>query len=274
MGQIKGILSVFNDANLILCWFHALRNIKNKIPFLNSNNSNDKQISKNIIANLKLMFFIPEEDIEDFYRNIKNHYNNNSYKNFYKYMDKFIKKKINGKKYLWNYSKLIRDNDINETKYFVTNNFVERTNKTLKENLLYNKSSFINFRNSVLMTDIYFENKNGYKMSNPNLSKALIYYIQKCNYRDKYKKVKLIDLEILKGIYSTYVKFIKENGLEMFDKIENEDYIIENISNNIEDDEISFSNSDEEDDSNDENGINIDKKNNSDDDNSSDDNFS
>ena len=61
----------------------------------------------------------------------------------------------------------------------------------------------------------------------------------------------------------------------MFDKIENEDYIIENISNNIEDDENSFSNSEEEVDFKDENGINIDKKNSSDDvnDNSSDDNF-
>ena len=93
MGQIKAILSVYNESKLILCWFHALRNIKNKIPFLNSKNTNDKLISKNIIANFKLMFFIPEEDIEDFYKNIKSHYNNNSYHNFYRYMDKFIKKK-------------------------------------------------------------------------------------------------------------------------------------------------------------------------------------
>ena len=160
MVQIKAILSVYNESKLILCWFHALRNIKNKIQFLNSKNTNYKLISKNIIANFKLMFFIPEEDIEDFYKNIKSHYNNNSYHNFYRYMNKFIKKKINGKKYLWNFSKLIKEGDINETKYFVTNNFVERTNKTLKENLIYTKSSFINFRNTVLMTDIYFENKN------------------------------------------------------------------------------------------------------------------
>ena len=274
MDQIKAILSVYNESKLILCWFHALRNIKNKIPFLNSKNTNDKLISKNIIANFKLMFFIPEEDIEDFYKNIKSHYNNNSYHNFYRYMDKFINKKINGKKYLWNFSKLIKEGDINETKYFVTNNFVERTNKTLKENLIYTKSSFINFRNTVLMTDIYFENKNGYNMSNPNLSKSLIYYIQKCNYRDKNKKVKLIDLEDLKTIYAIYVKFIKENGLEMFDKIENEDYIIENLSDNIEDNENSVSNSEEEDESDEEDKINIDKNNKPDDnnDNSPDDN--
>ena len=129
-------------------------------------------MSKNFIAHINIMFFIPEEDIEEFFRNIKNHYNN--YKSFYKYMDKFIQKKINRKKYLWNYSKIIKDSDINETKYFVTNNFVERTNRTLKENLIYTKSSFINLRNTILMTDIYFEHKNGYKISNPNLSKSLI----------------------------------------------------------------------------------------------------
>ena len=111
-------------------------------------------------------------------------------------------------------------------------------------------------------------------MSNPNLSKSLIYYIQKCNYRDKYKKVKLIDLEILKNIYATYVKFIKDNGLEMFDKIENEDFIVEEIPNDIEDDENSYCNSDEEDESKNCDEINIDKKDDPDDDNdnSSDDN--
>ena len=34
-------------------------------------------------------------------------------------MDRFIHKKINCKKYLWNYSKIIKDSDINETKYFI-----------------------------------------------------------------------------------------------------------------------------------------------------------
>lgn len=47
-------------------------------------------MSKNFIANINIMFFIPEEDIEEFFRNIKNHYNN--YKSFYKYMDKFKNK--------------------------------------------------------------------------------------------------------------------------------------------------------------------------------------
>ena len=79
----------------------------------------------------------------------------------------------------------------------------------------------------------------------------------------------------MKNIYATYVKFIKDNGLEMFDKIENEDFIVEEIPNDIEDDENSYSNSDEEDESKNCDEINIDKKDDPDDDNdnSSDDNF-
>lgn len=68
----------------------------------------------------------------------------------------------------------------------------------MNENLLYKKPFFINFRNSLLATDNYFENKNGYKMNNPNLSKSIIYYINICNFRDKNKKVKLIDMQTLK----------------------------------------------------------------------------
>ena len=62
--------------------FHALINIKSKIPFLNSNNTYKKNISKNIISNLKLLFFIPEKDIEEFDNSIKRKYNSKSYLKF------------------------------------------------------------------------------------------------------------------------------------------------------------------------------------------------
>lgn len=167
-------------------------------------------------------------------------------------MDKFIHQKINGKLYLWNYSKLIQNKDINENKYFVTNNFVERTNKTLNENLIYKKSSFINFRNSILSTDIYFENKSGYKLNNPNLSKSIVYYLNNSNYYDKNKKVKLINYQILKNIYNTYTNFVKQNGLEMFDNIEDEDFIQENNNETLNDDEYSDSCKEEEEESDEE----------------------
>ncbi len=185
---------------------HALINIKSKIPFLNSNNTYKKNISKNIISNLKLLFFIPEKDKEEFDNSIKRKYNSKSYLKFYNYFDKFVYKKIYGKQFLCNYWKLINNNEINENNYFVTNNFVERINKTLSENLLYKKSSFINFRNSILSTDLYFENKNGYKLNNRNLSKAIIYYIKNWEYKDKKNNIKLIDLHKLKSIYNAYVE--------------------------------------------------------------------
>lgn len=74
-------------------------------------------------------------------------------------MDKFISKKYNCQKYIWNYYKLIADNKNNENHFFITKNFIERSNRTLKENLIYQKSSFINSRNSLLNANIYFENK-------------------------------------------------------------------------------------------------------------------
>ena len=184
-GQISAIIKCFPNSKLVLCWFHALKNIKNKIPFLNSKNYTEKQLSKDLISNIKLMFFIPETKIEEFYETIKSKFNSKSYYKFYKYLKKFLFREFNGHKYLWNYNKLITNDIIKENQYFVTNNFIERTKKTLNENLIYTKSSFANFRMSILDTDIYFENKNICNINNPNLSKAIIYYINNCQYIEK-----------------------------------------------------------------------------------------
>lgn len=74
---------------------------------------------------------------------------------FYYYLDRFVYTKNFVEQFLWNYSKLIKNNGINENNYFVINNIFETTNKILNEDLLYKNSSFINFRNSVLSTDLY-----------------------------------------------------------------------------------------------------------------------
>ena len=177
-GQITAINTFFPDSEINLCWFLALKNIKSTIPNLNSKNNKEKMISKNLIVNIKLMLFIPEDKIGKFYTSIKNTFNDKCYDSFYKYLNKFLFRKINGKQYLWNFHKLINDKKINDNNYFVTNNFIERAYKTLNENLIYKKSSFSNFRNSILNSDIYFENKPQYNMNNPNLSKAIIYYIK------------------------------------------------------------------------------------------------
>ena len=103
-GQLKAIAKVFPNANIILCWFHDLKNIKAKIPFLNSKNNTEKKISKDILSNIKLMFFIPEKYIEKFFQAIKAKYYSNSYKEFYAYLNKYIYKKIDGKKFVWNYN--------------------------------------------------------------------------------------------------------------------------------------------------------------------------
>lgn len=74
---------------------------------------------------------------------------------FYYYLDRFVYTKNFVEQFLWNYSKLIKNNGINENNYFVINNIFETTNKILNEDLSHKNSSFINFRNSVLSTDLY-----------------------------------------------------------------------------------------------------------------------
>ena len=125
-------------------------------------------------------------------------------------MDKFIFNKYNGKNFLWNYNHIIKEKKMNDNDFFITNNFIERSNRTLNENLIYKKSSFVNFRNCLLDTDIYFSIKREYNFSNPNLSKAFLYYIKNCNYIDKKThKIIIINMEKLKDIYNTYIKVVK-----------------------------------------------------------------
>ena len=82
-GQISAIIKCFPNSKLVLCWFHALKNIKNKIPFFDSKNYTEKQLSKDLISNIKLMFFIPETKIEEFYETIESKFNSKSYYKFF-----------------------------------------------------------------------------------------------------------------------------------------------------------------------------------------------
>ena len=95
--QLKSIINVIPDDNIILRWFHALKNIKNTIPFLRSKNSYEKNISKDLINNIKLMFFIPPKYIKHFYKDIKNEFNSKHLNKFYKYLNKFLFRDIGGK---------------------------------------------------------------------------------------------------------------------------------------------------------------------------------
>ena len=76
---------------------------------------------------------------------------------------------------------------------------MKKRNHTLNENMIYKKSSFVNFR-IILDTDYYFQNKSEYNINNPSLSKAIIYYIKNSTYMDK----KNITFKLLKDIYKTY----------------------------------------------------------------------
>ena len=57
-------------------------------------------MSKDLISNIKLMFFVPIKYIKNFYNDIKTEYNAKSYINFFKYIEKIFFREINGQKYV------------------------------------------------------------------------------------------------------------------------------------------------------------------------------
>ncbi len=56
-------------------------------------------MAKDILLNIKLMFFIPIKNIEDFYSNIKKKFNFKSFDNFYKNLNRFLFREYNGKNF-------------------------------------------------------------------------------------------------------------------------------------------------------------------------------
>ena len=87
---MKIIIFTFPESKLILSSFHTLKNIKSKIPNLNQKKDNEKKLSKNLIVNIKLMFFIPEDKINSFYSLLKKKFIDKCYDKFFKYLNKFI----------------------------------------------------------------------------------------------------------------------------------------------------------------------------------------
>ena len=107
LAEIKAIKSLFPSINIIPCFFHFLQNICKKLPNLRSNNKKIKQLSRNLLANIKLLSFIPESKIKSFYSLIKKKYLANRGL-FFKYFEKYY---FNEKKFeinLWNCTRIIK----------------------------------------------------------------------------------------------------------------------------------------------------------------------
>ena len=83
-----------------------------------------KKTSQNLLANIKILSFIPFEKIDKFYEKLKNKYYD-EFKKFFKYHEKtyFKNKPFNDK--MWNYNNFIieqKNNRINDNILFFTNN--------------------------------------------------------------------------------------------------------------------------------------------------------
>ena len=106
-----------------------------------------KRNSKNLLFNIKLLLFIDNEKVDDFFQMIKNKYYNSN-ENFFKYFENNYMNNHILKNREWNYFNFIKnESDIN--KYFFTNNVCESLNRTLNSFYKYSKKNFYNFQLSI-----------------------------------------------------------------------------------------------------------------------------
>ena len=85
---IKTIGNVFPNTRIYPCYFHLVRKMVLHIKNLNSNNNIMKCNAKNLIFNMKLLLFIDNETIDNFFGLIKEKYYNTN-KKFFDYFQKY-----------------------------------------------------------------------------------------------------------------------------------------------------------------------------------------
>lgn len=102
----NAVLEVFENTEIIFCFFHLVKCWWNKLNKLGLRNKNFKNLSKSLVFNLKLLAFTNRDDVQSFYKNT-NLYNDNKYSEFFKYVDK---QWINNNKFIkWNYYDVLSD---------------------------------------------------------------------------------------------------------------------------------------------------------------------
>ena len=83
------IKNIFLNTRIFPCYLHLIRRFIIHIKYLRSKNKVLKRNSKNLLFNMKLLLFIDNDKIEDFYDLIKNKYYE-GYKRFIDYFEKNI----------------------------------------------------------------------------------------------------------------------------------------------------------------------------------------
>ena len=128
--HILAILKLFPNCCLIICYFHIIMRIVIHLTEIRSKNLEKKEMAKNLLANMKILLFIPQTDIINYFELIREKYCS-VFPKFIKYFYKnfFIAFPMN--KLIWNYyyyaNLFYNDNQL----LFFTNNVVESCNRSL-----------------------------------------------------------------------------------------------------------------------------------------------
>ena len=64
--EIKAAKKIFDKSNIILCFFHYIQRLIKHLKEIKSKTNSIKEEAKNLLANLKLIIFLPEKEIKGF----------------------------------------------------------------------------------------------------------------------------------------------------------------------------------------------------------------
>lgn len=136
-------------------------NIVKHFKELKSKVKNIKKFAKDCLANVKLLSFIPYNNIDNFYNLLKSKYRV-TFKSFFSYFEKnYIKGRVFDKK-IWNFSQVI-SNNLNNDLIFYTNNIVESFNSVLNKKFVGFCKTLYNYKNSLIDVISIYDMKSKYK---------------------------------------------------------------------------------------------------------------
>ena len=173
-GPYVAFKTKFPNCRIFPCFFHFIQRILLHLKEINSTNKTLKKKAKDLLANIKLLCFINNNEIDSFYDKIYRKYNK-TFPKFFKYFNNTYLDKGLFSDRNWNYyniSSLFNNNDL----YFFTNNICESNNRTLNLKYIGVCKSYYGFRNAILELINIFKEKKPYEEKYCSITHALDYY--------------------------------------------------------------------------------------------------
>ena len=143
----KAIQQSFPKTRIFTCYFHLIRRLIIHLKNIKSKNKLIRRNARNLLFNMKILIFIDNEKIEEFFELIKSQY----YKNYKKFLDYFEKQYLKTGLFSdknWNYSSFLKGEEDIQL-YFFTNNVAETLNRTINNFYKNSRKTFYNFQNCI-----------------------------------------------------------------------------------------------------------------------------